>query len=151
MDSNLHFRRATLADVPLLAGLNRQLQDDERHRNIMDVADIEPRMRTWLAGDYEADLFERDGAAVGYAIYQRKEDFIYLKQFFVCRDARRQGIGRTAIDWLCANRWQAFPRVFLDALVQNDAGLAFWRAVGFTDYCITMEREVGGAANAPDS
>ena len=145
MTSNLHFRAATDSDVSLLARLNRQLQEDERHRNIMEVAVIEPRMRNWLAGDYEGVLFERDGTVVGYAIYQREEDFIYLKQFFVCREARRQGIGRAALQWLCANRWQAFPRVYLDALVQNDGGLAFWRAVNFTDYCITMEREINAS------
>jgi GNAT superfamily N-acetyltransferase len=144
MNSNLTFRTATQSDAPLLARLNRELQEDERHRTIMEVAAIEPRMRKWLAGEYEGVLFERSGSVVGYAIYQREEDFIYLKQFFVCRDARRQGIGRVALEWLCENAWQPFPRVFLDALVQNDVGLAFWRAVGFTDYCITMEREVLG-------
>lgn len=143
MNSNLHFRAANAADVPLLAWLNRQLQQDERHRDVMELTDIELRMQRWLAGDFEAILFEREGAVVGYAIYQREEDFIYLKQFFVCRDARRQGIGRTAIEWLCANRWQVFPRVLLNALVQNNAGLAFWRAVGFAEYCITMERTIG--------
>jgi GNAT superfamily N-acetyltransferase len=148
MNSNLHFRTATAADAPLLARLNRQLQEDERHRNIMEIAQIEPRMQKWLAGEYEGVVIEHDGAVVGYAIYQREEDFVYLKQFFVCRDARRRGIGRAAIDWLSANRWQDFPRVFLDALVQNDAGLAFWRAVGFTDYCITMERPVTGTAGS---
>ena len=85
METNLQFRSAANADAPLLARLNRQLQEDERHHNIMEIAAIETRMQQWLAAE-----------------------------------------------------------VYLDALVKNVSGLAFWRAIGFTDYCITMERHLPG-------
>jgi hypothetical protein len=38
--------------------------------------------------------------------------------------------------------WHESPAVYLDALSNNAAGIAFWRAVGFNDYCITMERRI---------
>jgi hypothetical protein len=69
MNSNLTFRTATQSDAPLLARLNRELQEDERHRTIMKVAAIEPRMRKWLAGEYEGVLFERTSAVVGFTDY----------------------------------------------------------------------------------
>jgi hypothetical protein len=30
-------------------------------------------------------------------------------------------------------------RITVNALCQNHLGTAFWRAVGFTDYCLTLE------------
>ncbi len=46
------FRPATNDDCPLLAELNHQLIRDEGHRNRMTVAELEQRMRGWLAGEY---------------------------------------------------------------------------------------------------
>jgi predicted acetyltransferase len=137
----LTFRKAAEADMPQLAELNQQLQIDERHRNRMELVELVPRMTRWCASEgYEAVLFELDGETVGYALYRREPEFYYLKQFFVCRERRRRGIGRRAVEWLAANVWNELPAVCLDVLVQNEPGIAFWRAVGFGDYCITMER-----------
>ena len=139
----LSFRRATATDVPQVAALNQQLQVDEAHRNRMELSRLEPRTARWLQQEgYEAILFERDGETAGYALYRREEDRFYLKQFFVCRECRRQGVGGAAMDWLIKNVWHELPAVYLDVLVTNAAGIAFWRAVGFEDYCITMERKL---------
>jgi GNAT superfamily N-acetyltransferase len=139
--AELAFRKAVAADIPTLAELNRQLQIDEQHRLRMELSELIPRITRWCHEDgYEAVLFDRDGQTAGYALYRREPEHVYLKQFFVCRDMRRQGIGRQAIEWLAANVWQAAPAVYLDVLVHNQPGIAFWRAVGFADYCVTMER-----------
>jgi ribosomal protein S18 acetylase RimI-like enzyme len=96
-------------------------------------------MQGWLQGDYRAVVFERAGLAVGYALFRSESEFVYLRQFFVCPDFRRQGIGRAAIDWLSGNIWNGVARVRLEVLVGNVAGIAFWRALGFHDYALTME------------
>jgi hypothetical protein len=44
------------------------------------------------------------------------------------------------LTWLAAHIW-AGQRLRLDVLTGNAAGIAFWRAVGFQDYCLTLERE----------
>jgi ribosomal protein S18 acetylase RimI-like enzyme len=98
-------------------------------------------MANWLAGEYEAVLFERDGLVLGYALYRREPDYVYLRQFFVQPAYRRQGIGRAALDWLHDNAWSNAPRIRIEVLIDNVAGIAFWRAVGFTDYSIAMELE----------
>jgi ribosomal protein S18 acetylase RimI-like enzyme len=137
----MDFRCADPSDVPLLALMNQQLIRDEGHRNRMTVGELEKRMQDWLQGEYRAVVFERNGLAVGYALFRSELDFVYLRQFFVDPDVRRQGIGRAAIGWLIGNSWNGVARVRLEVLVGNVAGIAFWRAVGFKDYALTMERK----------
>lgn len=64
---------------------------------------------------------------------------VYVRQFFVSPEYRRQRIGRRAIEWLFAHAWRDSPRVRLEVLVNNTPGIAFWKAVGFADYALTME------------
>lgn len=135
-------RIATAADVPLLARMNQQLICDEKHRNRMTLPQLQERMAGFLAGEYEAVLFEDTGQVCGHALYRREPEFVYLRQFYVEAARRRHGVGRAAIAWLMANRWSDAPRVRVEVLVGNAAGLAFWRATGFTDYCLTLEQDV---------
>ena len=62
----MQFRRATIADAAVLAEMNAGLIRDERHRNPMSPADLKARMEGWLAGEYQATLFEDDTGPVGY-------------------------------------------------------------------------------------
>jgi GNAT superfamily N-acetyltransferase len=138
---NLVIRLATAADAPLLAEMNYRLIRDEGHRNRMTIPELRERMEVWLRGEYQATVIESDGAPVGYALFRREPEFVYLRHFFVEPEYRRRGIGRAALAWLRANTWADAPRIRLDVLVGNAAGIAFWRAVGFRDYCLTMEWE----------
>jgi predicted acetyltransferase len=85
-------------------------------------------------------LFERGDSAVGYALFRKGPEWIYLRQFFVDTQWRRGGIGRFAIEWLRNNAWQD-SRIRVEVLIHNQAGIAFWRAVGFADYALTMESD----------
>ena len=136
----MDYRVATVDDAPLLADLNRQLIQDEAHRNPMTLDELEARMRGWLAsGEYAAILFAEESAAVAYALYRDDGDSIYLRQFFVSRDHRRRGIGRAAMALLLQDVLPRGKRVRLDVLVGNQRAHQFWRSVGFADYAITME------------
>jgi ribosomal protein S18 acetylase RimI-like enzyme len=142
----MHYRLAAPDDCRLLADLNAQLIRDEGHRNPMTVDQLAERMRSWLAGEYRAVLFaaEQGGEPpqepLGYALFREEPEHVYLRQFFVRREARRQGVGRAAIEHLVRSVWPAHKRIRLDVLVGNTAAIAFWRSVGFADYCLTMER-----------
>src|SRR5579863_9909103 len=94
----VNFRRATLDDCALLADLNHQLIRDEGHRNPMTVPELEQRMRGWLASEYAAVIFEEDGEVVAHVLYREQPEEIYLRQLFVARNRRRQGIGRKAVE-----------------------------------------------------
>jgi GNAT superfamily N-acetyltransferase len=137
----VRFRSASAEDAGVLAPLNAQLIRDEGHRNSMTMPQLTDRMAEWLRGEYRAVIFENSESAVGYALYRRDPEHIYLRQLFVKSEHRRRGIARSALKWLWRNSWAGAPRLRIDVLVGNTVGAAFWRSVGFNDYCITMEME----------
>jgi predicted acetyltransferase len=135
----MNHRSATPADAPLLATLNRELIKDEGHRNRMTVPELEERMRGWLAGEYTAILFEDQGTVVAYALFRELVDQIYLRQLYVVRTHRRLGLGREAMTRLRTEIWPRTKRLTVEVLIGNAAALAFWRAVGYRDYSLTLE------------
>jgi GNAT superfamily N-acetyltransferase len=135
-------RFASVDDAETLGALNAQLIRDEGHRNSMTVPQLVERMTRWLQGEYEAIVVEEGSTVIGYALFRRDADYVYLRQIFVRTENRRRGIGRSLVQWLAANAWQNVPRVRIDVLVGNDAGRQFWTSIGFRDYCLTMEMEV---------
>jgi len=133
------FRQATLEDCAVLARLNHELIQDEGHRNRMTVTELENRMRGWLSGEYCATIFEENGEVVGYALFREQPEDIYLRQLFVVRHRRSQGLGRQAVEILRSQVWPRTKRLTVDVLVTNKRAVAFWRAIGYTDYCLTLE------------
>jgi predicted acetyltransferase len=139
MPPTLTHRQATDCDTELLGRLNHELIRDEGHRNPMSVPQLVERMSHWLAAEYAAILFEQDGAVVAYALYRVHPAEVHLRQLFVVRDRRRQGIGRRAIDILRSEIWPKTKRLTVDVLTHNEPAIAFWRAVGYRDYSLTLE------------
>jgi GNAT superfamily N-acetyltransferase len=133
------FRPATTEDCSLLAELNHQLIHDEGHRNCMTVAELEQRMCGWLTGEYQAVIYEDGGQVVAYALFREQPEEIYLRQLFVLRHRRRQGIGRVAVETLRSQVWPKTKRLTVEVLIANKRGMAFWREVGYTDYCLSLE------------
>ncbi|MDF3059298.1 MAG: GCN5-related N-acetyltransferase [Rariglobus sp.] len=132
------WREASDADLGLLAGWNHQLIRDEGHRNPMTVEQLAGRMKKWLGGEYRAVIFS-DDHPVGYALFKSEDELIYLRQFFVRPDRRRSGIGREAFEVLRREIWPSGIRLSVDVLCRNNGGVAFWRSVGYQDYCLTLE------------
>lgn len=140
---------AKLEDSPLLARLNLELIADEGHHNPMTVTELEARMRGWLSTEYRAVLFQSDARVVAYALFRDDEwGRIYLRQFFVVRDARRQGVGRAAIELFKREVVPAGVAVVLEVLVENAAGRAFWAATGFREYCLALKWDPADATPA---
>jgi GNAT superfamily N-acetyltransferase len=135
----IRYRFANLEDAGLLAALNQQLIRDEGHRNSMDLGQLAERMSAWLRGEYEAILFENGGETIGYVLYRRELEFVYLRQLYVVPERRRQGVARDALCWLWQNAWAGVPRLRIEVLAGNVAGRAFWKSVGLQEYAITME------------
>lgn len=96
-------------------------------------------MESWLASEYAAVLFESDGEVVAYALYREQPEEIYLRQLFAVRNRRRKGVGREAVKILRSKIWPVNKRLTVEVLVQNTAAVAFWRAVGYKDYCLKLE------------
>jgi GNAT superfamily N-acetyltransferase len=135
----MNCRLATLNDAAMLAAMNAQLILDEGHRNRIALGQLEERMQAWLREEYQAAVF---GEVLGYALFKREPEWMYLRQFFVVSSKRRQGIGRQAMQWLPQSVWHDSQRIRLDVIVGSVAAIGFWRSLGFEDYCLTMEREL---------
>ena len=147
----MKFRAASLNDCPRLAELNHQLIRDEGHRNQMTVSKLEQRMRGWLSGGYRAVIYEDGGEVVAYALYREEAEEIYLRQLFVVRHRRSQGIGRRAVEILRSQIWPKTKRLTVEVLVANKRAVSFWRSVGYTDYALSLEILPGAQpADAPN-
>jgi GNAT superfamily N-acetyltransferase len=134
----LTWHLASEPDLPLLAEWNHQLIRDEGHRNPMSLSELEARMSAWLKSEYRAVVFSQE-RPVAYALYRADSDGIYLRQLFVRRDKRREGIGRESVAILKEEIWPKDIRLTVDVLCDNTGAIEFWRSVGYRDYCLTME------------
>ena len=105
----------------------------------MTVPELASRMHHWLESDYRASIFEDDSGIIAYALYREEKDLLYLRQFFVQRHRRRAGLGRKCLKILFSQVWPKDKRITVNVLCQNHLGTVLWRAVGFTDYSLTLE------------
>lgn len=133
------YRAATLDDCARLAELNHQLIHDEGHRNPMTVPELEQRMRGWLSSEYRAMIYEEAGEVVAYALFCEREREIYLRQLFVVRHCRNQGIGRRAVEILRSKIWPKNKRLTVEVLTKNKRAVNFWRSAGYADYSLSLE------------
>jgi predicted acetyltransferase len=72
-------------------------------------------------------------------LFRQQSEEVYLRQLFVARDHRRQGIGHRAIQILRSDIWPKQKRLTVEVLVRNEGAVAFWRACGYRDYALTLE------------
>ncbi len=141
----MEYRIATAADAHLLAAMNHQLIRMKaiaircRSPNLETV-----RMQAWLDGESTRPFCSKTSReSAWYALFKREPDWIYLRQFFVQPERRRRGIGREAVRWLLENVWKDASRIRLDVThPANSSGIEFWRSLGFSNYCVTLEKPV---------
>lgn len=135
------YRPASLADLEVLARLNAGLQRDQGSLQPLAEATLRQRMADWLGrGEYQAVLAERDGQSLGYALYRLEDQLIFLRHLYVAPEARRQGLGRAFYRHLRDERWPAGWPVQLNVLAVNERGQAFWAALGFETYSLTLHQ-----------
>lgn len=144
--TDLRIDRAARAEAPLLAEFNRQLDEDEPHPYPLPLSALTERMTRWIeTGEYEVLLFRCGDRIAGYAVWRIEDHGAYLRHFFVCRDHRRHGLGRAVFKLLCRDWFPKDRPIQLDAAIGNKAAIAFWHAMGFQDFGISMELKAGQA------
>ena len=137
---SITWRYASVADSPRLAEWNHALIREEGHRNTMSVSQLTERMQAWLEHEYKAVIFcGLESEPIAYALFRAESALIYVRQFYVIPNKRRIGNGRRCVKILREEIWPRDTRLVVEVLCQNPAGIAFWRAVGFSDYSITLE------------
>lgn len=134
----MKIRAATEIDLDKLAKMNKQLIEDEGHRNQMSLLELKERMAVWLQHEYKAAILNLEDEVAGYVVWRDDGGFIYIRQFFVVRELRRNGVGREFFANARQDLWHG-KSIRLEVLVGNETGKKFWRAVGFEDYAITFE------------
>lgn len=157
----LSIRSATQDDLLPLAQMNKRLIEDEGSRNPMSLPELEHRMRGWLGGGWNVDLFIESRAmsnqrpcagspVVGYAVYQLRPDeydqdepVVYLRQFFIDRPYRDKGLGGLTLRQLATSRFPPRCTVVFDVLAANPRGLKFWERLGFHPYMTTLKLKIG--------
>ena len=145
----MEYRLAKASDIELLAVLNEQLIQDTGHRSRLSAKELEPLIRRWFEEGYRAVLFEINSEVVAYAMYRPDETYrshqegIYLRQFLVRRESRGRGVGREAYRLLEEQIWPPGCRITAEVLCANRSAYGFWKAVGFRDYAITLEKDLG--------
>ncbi len=138
----MELRKATNADLDLLAAWNERLILDEGHRNPMTEEQLRDRMRSWLeSGKYAAWIGEEDGKPQGYALTRHDPEWLYIRQLWILPDARRKGMGTALVDAVIEAAKLKDHRVRIEVLTKNETAIAFWRSCGFGDYALSLERE----------
>lgn len=135
----LTYRTAKPTDSVLLGRLNYQLIHDLNLPHHLSALQLGKRMKTWLATDHRAILFELNGEVVAYAVYRESAKEIYLRQFLVIRLHRRRGLARRAVGLLRSQIWSQAKKLTLEVLVANVRALEFWRKVGYSDHSLKLE------------
>ena len=140
-------RKADISDLNKLATMNKQLIEDERSRNTMNMDQLQVRMRDWMTSDWEIDILCHSSDIVGYVLYQfhpysnnLNPTDVYLRQYFIKREYRNQGYGRQGIELLLTERLQTVNTITIEVLETNPDGIRFWERVGFTSYSKAMKR-----------
>ncbi|MCL1964733.1 MAG: GNAT family N-acetyltransferase [Firmicutes bacterium] len=135
-------RPAALADAEALAAMNKQLIEDEQHDNPMTMPQLKERMEGFLSGDYIALLCadEKDNT-LGYALVHKAAQPAYLRQFFICREQRRKGVGRQFFWGLL--EYLRTDTIDVEVMAWNEAGKAFWESLRCRPRSIYLRYERG--------
>jgi len=127
----IEIKKCTLEDVPLLTEMNKQLIEDEKANNPMDITQLKNRMIDFLNNGYEAYFFTVNNEVAGYALCDITKDPIFLRQFFIKREERRKHYGEIAFKSLLEKT--GIKEIEIDVLSWNETGIKFWEKIGFKE------------------
>jgi ribosomal protein S18 acetylase RimI-like enzyme len=133
----VHVREARPADADTIAAFAHALSLEEGYPAPKLQAEHVRAEAFEGSPRFSALIAEREGEAVGYALFYPAYDTdhaargFYLQDLYVVPAARRQGAGRAlmaAVAQACDADGGCY--VFWNALPKNHAGLAFYRRIG---------------------
>lgn len=133
----MRIQTCSIKDVSELALLNKQLIEDEKSDNAMNINELERRMKEFLETDYSAYFFVEDSQIIGYALVRNTSNPVYLRQFLIDRNYRKRHYGTQAFQMLL--KYLDIKEMDLEVLPWNKSGLVFWKHCGFCETCIAMK------------
>ena len=127
----MKIKKCFFGDAGRLAELNKQLIEDEKSDNQMDMEELKSRMETFLRKDYNAYFFLEENEVVGYALVNVHTRPVYLRQFLIERKYRRNHLGSEAVKLLLKKL--DVSEMDTEVLSWNETGLKFWESCGFSE------------------
>ena len=131
MNDMIRIKKCTLEDIPQLALLNKQLIEDEKSNNAMSIKELEERMHEFITTEYDAYFFIKQEAIVGYALVKNKCNPLYLRQFLIRREYRKNHYGTQAFQSLM--KYLNVNTIDIEVLPWNETGIRFWESLGFRE------------------
>ena len=144
---NMLIKKCSLSDVEELAQLNKQLIEDEKSDNTMNIEELKARMHGFLENDYAAYFFMEENKIIGYALVRHTSNPMYLRQFYIDRNFRRQGKGRATLKVLLKEL--KTDKIDIEVLSWNESAIKFWESCGFIERSRYMRLENSGSALRP--
>lgn len=132
-------QKCTLEDISTLSILNKQLIDDEKSDNPMNIKELEERMTGFLNTDYDAYFFIVNDDIIGYALVKNSCSPLYLRQFLIDRKYRKQHCGTEAFTSLL--EYLNVDTIDIEVLTLNEPGNRFWESCGFKEISRYMRFE----------
>ena len=129
--AGIEIKECTLEDVSLLADMNKQLIEDEKSDNSMDIIQLKNRMADFLNNGYKAFFFIVNKEIIGYALCDMTKEPKYLRHFFLRREERGKNYGKIAFKNLLEKI--GIKEIEIDVLKWNEAGIKFWEKIGFEE------------------
>jgi ribosomal protein S18 acetylase RimI-like enzyme len=131
-------RPARKVDVPILASMNDELVKAEWGPATLSIGQLTARMATFLERGYEAHIVESGDDMVGYVLFRRDVDHVFVRHFYIAPGQRRAGVGRRVFEWMSEKVW-AGERVILQVRGGHEQALRFWEALGFQERFVALE------------
>ncbi len=131
-------RPARKVDVPILASMNQDLVLAEGGSASLSAGALSTRMAAFLEQGYEAYLVESGDDLIGYVLFRRDVDHVFVRQFYIASGQRRSGIGRRVVAWMMEKVWPG-ERLVLQVRTGSEAVQRFWESFGFVVSYTAME------------
>jgi ribosomal protein S18 acetylase RimI-like enzyme len=130
-------RECTIEDTNILAEMNKQLIEDERATNTMDIDQLKERMAVFIKDGYKAFLFTSENTIIGYSLIDMTKEPVYLRHFFIKREERRRHYGKESFRALI--EYLKIDKLEIDVYDWNDIGKEFWKSLGFKNKWTRMK------------
>jgi len=115
-----------------LALFNKALIDDGGSINAMSLEELENRMREFITSGFVAMIFEVENIHIGYALIDTNKTPFFIRQFFIGKEFRRRGYGRTAFSKIV--EYFNTDQLDLTVLCNNEIAYKFWINCGLVPY-----------------
>jgi 8-oxo-dGTP pyrophosphatase MutT (NUDIX family)/predicted GNAT family acetyltransferase len=150
--SEVHYRHAHIADVPVLSQMNLEMAElDGLDGGAATAEELAYRMTAFLETDYSAVVIYQDDVPVGYVLYTVTPRHTFIRHFFVRRSYRGQGIGAMIFRRLLADEWNDAASIQIEVDSDNKGARAFWEQQGFHRAALRLALETANKSGTRKS